>query len=306
MSARSRLIVLVGSIIWCFPGVVSQAVELEPSFFERDIQRVRFASATLALTTSDPAPAMLTADEGGEDGGDRRVGRKSPFKAFLLSAALPGAGQFYCGSRIKPLFFLGAEIAAWGLHFKYQGQGDDRTDEFEQFNRDHWSREDYEQKYLLWAYNSTDDELIHEREVSHHLPDTRTQQYYEMTGKYNQFAWGWDDAEYNGNRLGIEYDSSAPPPRIKADSLTPNSARRMIYEGMRYEANRKYDQARKMIIVSILNRLVSSFEALLAARRHNQNVAGDGSVFTGINVRASLKSYHTRRDTPFVKLAYKF
>jgi hypothetical protein len=29
--------------------------------------------------------------------------------------------------------------------------------------------------------------------LSHHLPDTKTEQYYEMIGKYDQFRWGWDD-----------------------------------------------------------------------------------------------------------------
>jgi hypothetical protein len=40
----------------------------------------------------------------------------------------------------------------------------------------YWDKEKQERTYL-----------------SHHLPDKKTQQYYEMIGKYEQFRWGWDD-----------------------------------------------------------------------------------------------------------------
>jgi hypothetical protein len=219
-----------------------------------------------------------------------------------LSAAVPGAGQFYNGSRIKPLFFLGAEIVAWGLHFKWQGEGNDATDLFEAFNREHWSREAYS-TYLLYVYGVMSDSSLG---TSHHLPGTDTQQYFEMTGKYNQFAWGWDDATYNDSTLDMYAPPADPPPKIASDGTTPYSANRFIYEDMRFDANNNYDRARKMIIVSILNRLVSSFEAYFAARRHNENAGREGSAFGGLSVRASLKTYHAKRDTPFVRLAYKF
>ncbi len=37
--------------------------------------------------------------------------------------------------------------------------------------------------------------------VTHSLPSTKTQQYYEMVGKYLQFVYGWKDiVEYTGIR----------------------------------------------------------------------------------------------------------
>jgi hypothetical protein len=287
------------------PGVVL-AGGAPSSWLEDDAHQVRFGTThgTDGFGGS-PSIQFNAIDETGSAGETEPVGRKSPLKAFLFSAAVPGAGQFYMGSKWKALIFLGVEAAAWGFDTKFNGEGDDLTDEFEAFNRAHWHRADYE-TYLSWNYfGITDDTQIPDTEISHHIPVTRTQQYYEMTGKYNQFAWGWDDANYQGNYLD-DYNQANPPPRITNAALAPVSVRRMAYEDMRHEANVKYDQARKMVAVMIVNHLVSSFEALFAARRHNTQVADDVSVFGRLDMKASLKTYSSRRDTPFVQLSYKF
>jgi hypothetical protein len=303
---RSIVISAVGMVI--MSAEHGYSVELPPSFFQQDRQQIRYRSF---VSMTEPAGTLfadaqaLDADQAFES---KSTKRKSPFKAFALSAILPGAGQFYCGSRIKPLLFLGVEAAAWGFQFKYRGEGNDATDAYEAFNNTHWSRFDYENKYLFWAYGEIDDELISAREMSHHLPDDTTQQYYEMTGKYNQFAWGWDDAKRDGLTLD-QYHEANPTQlamRITGDSTTPSSANRMRYEGMRNDANRKYDRADKMIIVALVNRLVSSFEAFFSARRINSRIVGGTSAFSLIDVNVSLKSYHSRRDTPYMKLSYKF
>ncbi|MCX6834995.1 MAG: hypothetical protein NTW07_07665 [candidate division Zixibacteria bacterium] len=281
------------------PNHKTALVDLPPSFFEQDRQQIRYSSFTTTSLLAD-----TQASGSGREAEKPPVKRKSPFKAFALSAILPGAGQFYCGSKIKPLVFLGVEAAAWGFYLKFHNDGNAATDAFEKFNEEHWSRSDYEE-YLLGAYGETDDELIIAREVSHHLPDGNTQQYYEMTGKYNQFAWGWDDAVLNGNTLDYYVTNHSVAP-ITGDSSTPSSARRMIYESMRADANGKYDRADRMIFVAMINRLVSGFEAFFSARKINDRVAGGTSAFSRVDVDVSLKSYNSRRDTPYMKLSYKF
>lgn len=308
MSARLIWLTLICCLTIDSMSGTARAVELQSSWLEEDAHRVRFG-ATLtsgAVGFTGPTAALLNVAEDSVSGVETKsVGRKSPFKAFLLSAVLPGAGQFYLGSRLKALVFLGVEVTAWGFEAKFRGQGDTRTDEFEQFNRDHWHRADYEQ-YLAWNYNGiTDDSLIPDVEISHHLPDTRTQQYYEMTGKYNQFSWGWDDANYDGNYL-YDYSQINPPPTITSEEFAPVSIRRVAYEDMRHDANRKYDQARRMVAVAIVNHLVSGFEALFSARRHNDQAATHDAVFARLDMKASLKSYSAKRDTPFVQFSYKF
>lgn len=279
------------------------SVDLPPSFFEQDRHQIRYSSFAASSSFAD----AQTPDSDGESG-KPSVKRKSPFKAFALSAILPGAGQFYCGSRIKPFVFLGIEAAARGFHLKFHNDGNVATDAYQKFNEEHWSRSDYEDKYLLWAYGVTDDDSVTAREMSHHLPSDTTQQYYEMTGKYNQFAWGWDDATRDGLTLD-QYHEANPTQlamRITGDSTTPTSDRRMVYEEMRNDANNKYDRADKMIFIAIINRLVSGFEAFFSARKINSRNAVGTSAFSRIDVDVSLKSYHSRRDTPYMKLSYKF
>ncbi|MBE9479092.1 MAG: hypothetical protein IMY80_03930, partial [Chloroflexi bacterium] len=201
--------------------------------------------------------------------------------------------------------FLSAEVASWIFYFKWHGQGDDLTDEYEQFNRDHWYRERYEDKFLLWTYGVADDDSIKGEEgITEHLPDEDNQQYYEMTGKYDQFAWGWDDAVRNDSTL-YHYDSSnSPGPCI--DDGVPSSENRDTYEGMRDNANKRYDRATRMIFVSIANRLISAFEAYFVTKSRNNKIKRDTWDLTRLKVRTSLKSYHSYGDTPFVTFAYRF
>jgi len=286
--------------------------ELETSYLDDDRQRLKYGYASAMLVPGWQGEAALPTAAAPADFQSAGKGEKSPLKAFVLSAAVPGLGQFYYGSKLKAGLFAGAEIATWALHIKWHGDGSDQRDAFEQFNRDHWSQTSYSQ-YLQYAYHVSDDEDVSATEVTHHLPDTRTQQYYEMTGKYDQFAWGWDDAEREGLDLEAYGTAHGEEIAITGPSKTPSSARRLIYEGMRDESNRSFDKASKMIIAAIANRVVSAFEAYFVTKHRNQKSSGKATDGLGekdrggeFRFRASLKSYHSRRDTPYVKVTYKF
>jgi len=245
------------------------------------------------------------------DEDNSQFNRKSPAKAFMMSFLVPGLGQFYNGDIIKPVAFLGVEVASWVLYSKWHSKGDDLTVEFEAFHDEHWDRSRYEDQYLFWTYDGeTDDDSINFKEVSHHLPDTKTQQYYEMTGKYDQFAWGWDDA-----KIGIRtLDTYGPeegnkPPRITGDVVnTPYSVNRIeIYEPMRKEADDNYRKANRMIIVSVANHVVSAFEAFISAKRFNNKLdESGGSLLSNLNMKTTIKSYNSFKDTPYLTLTYKF
>jgi len=229
--------------------------------------------------------------------------KKSPGKAFLLSLAVPGLGQYYYGSKVKSAAFLGIEAASWLMHVKWHGDGNQLEDEFQEFNRTHWIQGRYED-YLETVYGSRNDDSISAQEVSHNLPKSRTQQYYEMTGKYDQFAWGWDDA--------ILYDSITyqnwgvtPPPAITGPSFAPTSERRNAYEVMRDNANKKFDDANKMLMVVLANHVLSAMEAFISAKSLNRKFKKAGE-FSNWKVRPTLKSYNHRRDTPYLKVTYKF
>ena len=55
---------------------------------------------------------------------------KSPGRALLYSAMLPGAGEFYAGARKRAVLFFGLEAAAWGLYFSWNGKGKDIEKDF--------------------------------------------------------------------------------------------------------------------------------------------------------------------------------
>jgi hypothetical protein len=171
------------------------------------------------------------------------------------------------------------------------------TDEFNTFADAHWEQVRYED-YLDSVYQHRDDDLIQATEVSHHLPDTKTQQYYEMIGKYDQFSWGWDDALLNGQSL---YQLGTVLPAV--GSNIPYSSRRLQYEDMRLKANNKFDASDKWLIVVMANHFISAFDALVSAKRHNNNVGGG---FGRLKVKADLRSYSAAYDTPYLRLGYAF
>lgn len=293
---------------------VTGSTELKPSLLSAQLSSLRYG-AEQPMFGLNSGFADEPKDEGTDfRGSSRPPGEKSPTKAFLLSMAVPGAGQWYYGSKTRALIFFGAEVATWALYFNYHADGADREDAFEAFNRAHWSRDAYEKQYLYNAYPSyrragfdyVDDEWVTETEISHRLPDTRTQQYYEMTGKYDQFSWGWDDATWNGLTLDSLIALGTLEP-ITDRSRRPNSANRESYEVMRDEANNAFAKANNMIIVGIVNRLISGFEAYFVTKSRQSDTPNTfGSVLENMKVRADLKSYHTKRDTPFVTVAVKF
>ncbi len=282
-----------------------EAFDLQSSVLETEYLKVKYEFALANSVGAEQGLVLAAATEGEDNADQDSYQRKSPTKAMLLSLAVPGAGQYYYGSRVKPFIFLGAEVAAWALHLKWHGDGVDAQDAFEAFNREHWSRTAYEDQYLLWVYGETDDELIGAREVSHHLPDIRTQQYYEMTGKYDQFSWGWDDARRNDSVLA-DFGPGNETLRVTGGATTPQSSNRMTYEDMRHDSNQKYDRARKMIMVSLLNRLISGFEAYFMTQKRNRQSGAGEDTFGRIDVNARLRTYYQPNDTPFLNLAYKF
>ena len=309
-SINHKVIYLCFLIILFFTYAKSSPIPKE-SVFDNELVKIKYNSL---FNNNNP---VLASDDNFVVGNDsvkflNNHQYKSPAKAFFLSLALPGLGQFYYGSKVKPFIFLGVEATSWAYYFKWHNDGNDITDEFESFNRDHWIRDNYENKFLQWVAGVNDDNNVGTEfyEITHHLPDTRTQQYYEMTGKYDQFSWGWDDAVLNGNTID-DYSSSNPPPRVLNDSTTPYSANRLFYERRRKDANDKFDQAKKMVILSMTNRLISAFEAFFMTKHINKKMNHKESSlkrksFSSMKFSAKLKSLHSKRDTPYLTFTYKF
>jgi len=211
---------------------------------------------------------------------------KSSRRAFIYSLLLPGAGQVYNGSTIlKPILFLGLEAAGLYAYINFHGQGVDKRDEYEAFADQHWFYDGYfdedsvfhggyiqslEDLYPSadWRYgdrakwwdaslgdsvNTFSEHLdVWIDEVADSARPYKNHAYYENIGKYDQFQYGWDDTDYDPQVL---------------DSI---SANRGVYLDMRDVANKKFSKAKTAMVLTIVNHLVSAFDAALSARRHNR------------------------------------
>jgi hypothetical protein len=193
---------------------------------------------------------------------------KSLKKAFVFSLIIPGSGEFYADSKIKAALFFGMDVAFWGLYMNYHNQGKDKEKEYIKYADSHWDRDNYA-TWLEITYGISSDTSRYWdpqdeewKYLSHHLPDNKTQQYYEMIGKYEQFGAGWDDFDQ-----GTDY-----------------SANRISYVDMRHNSNNLLGKAKNMASISIANHILSAFDAALSVRKYNKR----GERFSQIEFKTRL------------------
>jgi len=168
---------------------------------------------------------------------------KSPFKAAVLSGILPGAGQWYAGNKKRAIAFFTTELFLWYGHSYYNGTGGDWRRDFRAYADKYWSRAEYED------WRTTDPDTI--RYLTHSLPATCTQQYYEMIGKYDQFLAGWPDSKNESEQ----------------------SQMRLHYMDMQHKSNMLYKHAEVMAQLLIIHRVISAAEAALSVKRKNNNIS---------------------------------
>jgi len=186
--------------------------------------------------------------------------------AFFYSMLIPGAGEFYAGSKIKPLLFLGLEASLWSGYFVYHGKGNDKEDEFKAYGDLHYNRDLYD---TWWnSLDSTD-----QNQFSHRLPDEKNHEYYENIGKYNQFAVGWEDAGVDPS----QFDPTNPPP----------SPYRESYLDTRDESNTMFSRARTFTVCVLVNHVLSGFDAAFTARSYNKRQER----FAGLHLKMKMREY---------------
>lgn len=286
-----KVILLIISLLSSICLSVS-AMNLSPSRLELKVQSLRVSSDQyIASYLKSDKPEDEFGNDTTKDKTIYEYDYRSPKKAFLYSLIIPGWGQKYAGSNIiKPIFFIGIEAASWGFYFKYHGDGNKKTTEFQDYANQHWTEGSIDgseaQTYRGWlASQDTTNHQPSDSVFTEHLPNNKNQQYYEMIGKYDQFRGGWDDFWSDT----LKYNSVPSP-------------HRNYYNGLRGKANDLLNKANSFLIVSLANHLLSAFDALLAAQRHNRNQSGD----SWITINAEMKKYSATEETPILRFSVKF
>ena len=216
-------------------------------------------------------------------------GTKSPFKAFMYSLAVPGAGEYYNGQKYKAVGFLAADVLFWSGYFIYHGKGVSTEKDYKAYANENYSWQDF---MTWWNDLPVETQNIY----SHRLPYDEANnvpifdhEYYENIGKYDQFQLGWPG--------GINHPFLPNSPDSTYHQTWMPDERR-IYLDMRKDSNDYFAKATTMMMVSIANHIVSAFDAAISAKRFNR-----GSKQYSMKVNAKEINGET---IPFVTLSAKF
>ncbi len=115
---------------------------------------------------------------------------------------------------------------------------------------------------------------------SHQLPFFGAQQYYELVGKYFQFAPGWDDYTFlvrDGVASWIDEDGNfietIDPEKTAPDGSKPNVSRRFFaYADSHAAANDYLRRASRVTILFFANHLLAAVDAAVSAKLHNNRL----------------------------------
>jgi len=226
---------------------------------------------------------------------DDMSSKKSPVLSGVLSAIIPGAGQIYNEDYWVAAAFVVVEAALVTTAVVYDNKGDDQTESYENFADQNWSVVDYAEWLNTYQDGNIQinpdenlppwervnwNELNSYESGSHKLAPHGEQQYYEMIGKYHQFAAGWNDYTSGPNNAQI----------------SPNFE---YYAGERGQANDYYNTASTAIVGIYINHLLAAAEAVWGAARFNKNLA--------INLRVETHNFASGTELiPTLKMKFSF
>ncbi len=229
-------------------------------------------------------------------------GIKSVRNAFLFSLLLPGAGELYAKSYVKSGVFFAAELACWGGFLYYNGKYNDQESGFRAYADSYWVRSVFTEWYdsMLTIEDTTELGI----EI---LPETNTQQYYEMIGKYDWFALGWSDiisrddyemlkdSTYN---IALSQNGSEVHKACVRLFQSVESEKRDKYMKMRADANSQYTTAKYFIGAIVVNHLVSAFDAAITTKKTNDKLYEGFSGVQSVRIEPYIALSKSGEPTP--------
>lgn len=127
---------------------------------------------------------------------------------------------------------------------------------------------------------------------SHKLPYFGEQQYYELIGKYFQFAPGWDDYEVlfdeQGNPTWIDengnFIQSIDPEMTANDGSKPNVSDTFFrYADDHGQANDYLRRASRISLFFVVNHLLAAVDAAVFAKMHNNRLQASVQMSQGVS-----------------------
>lgn len=230
---------------------------------------------------------------------------KSPGRAFLMSAIVPGAGELYAGAKWRALAFASMEVFSWLMYFNRKNKGEDLEQGYKAYADEYWTLsrlyengnnwgkltgltgqhgESFGSHSLYLEYDGTEYEgnkayldstlngwvaFI----LNGELQPVKTRDYYENIGKYDQFSGGWDDFTYSAS-----------------DSVVSVSDLRDNYLTQRKESNDALKMATNFATVIMFNHLISAFHAQIAAKNYSSEEANKVSWYMGLVTDVRFKN----------------
>ena len=272
------MMILTAAPAWSGAAGIARTYSVEEYFLANDLAMEKYFNEETILRDQD---------EPGVSGGIYEYGTKSPAKAFLLSLAVPGAGEYYNGQKIKAASFLAVDALLWTGYFIYHKKGANKENDYEAFAQDNYTWQNF---IIAWDQLPEDDKT----RFSHRMPwDESSNQpdfnheYYENIGKYDQFQVGWNDIDYSPWDI-----------RDSTEAGTIVSSLRSEYLDMRKQSNDYFSNATTMAMISIANHVISAFDAAIGAKRFNKG----GRQYS---LRMKTKNIDGK-TTPFLTLTAKF
>jgi len=183
-------------------------------------------------------PKQADRDEFRQQQSKQPTGKKSVVKAALLSALLPGAGEYYLGNRGKARYFFTVEAISWAGCIAFRTYG-------------HWKKDDY----IRYAKTNANANL-----------EDKSEEFRDMVGFYRSI----DDY----NSLGRVYDPQRPYLYDTPDNhwRWQNDADQATYRNLKNRSREAYRRAKFMIGIAVANRIVSVLDAIRDTRRANRSL----------------------------------
>ena len=221
---------------------VLPVLEKSPQTFRSTSFRLTSAVSTQTLLTEQ---SEIPAIEG-RQGALNLEPTKSPTKAFLYSALVPGSGQLYIGAK-RGYLQIAAEVGLLAAYFMTRSSAQSRREEYKDLVRDNIV---FEGPTRIDYWDPIEDfEHATQYENWNHPYDSEATR--ARTGK-----WHWKrDGEAFTDRLAKE---------------VPASERRLEAFEMRMDANDKFQLAKTFLGIALLNHVVSAIDARIAAKSYNK------------------------------------